>query len=123
MVHFFILVPLLFLTVQAFNSTKVQPKIITENHFCVRQRFELLLFKTKHFATPNKLFTYRKINLLLTNSIYLFFFSLKNQRRLAQSKVHYKFFSLKKNDSQTFKRSNAKSVYCSVHVIGTTFFH
>ena len=60
----------------------------TQKH---HQHFELSNWR---IDTSNLLSTYRKINVLLTNSIYFVFFSLKNQRRLAQTKVHYKFLPL-----------------------------
>ena len=46
--------------------------------------------KSLHFNASN----YRKINFRLTSNIDLVFYSLENQKRLAQTKVHYIFFSL-----------------------------
>ena len=41
------------------------------------------------------------MSLLLTNSIYFVFSSLQNQRRLAQTKDHYKFFTLSEKNRLT----------------------
>ena len=90
------------------------------NYFCVRdknrrnhnQHVQLLFFKINlHFVTRNKISTYRKLNLLLLNSIYLVFFPLEMQRRLIQTEVYYMFFllSLKRNSSQTFKNKLQKT--------------
>ena len=51
--------------------------------------------------------TDRRINSLLTNSIYLVFSSLKNQQRFAQSKVTHRFFTLPEN---TKKLTNLKNI-------------
>ena len=60
-------------------------------------------------------------NLFLIDSIYLVFPSLKNQRKLLQTKVWYKFFTLSdNNDRQTFKSINCKKFFSSVYVVGTT---
>ena len=53
------------------------------------------------------------------NRIYLVFSSLKNQRRFAQTKVHYKFFNLpeKKTTHKLSKVTTLKNVFSSLHVI------
>ena len=45
-----------------------------------------------HFIPSNKIYTYRKLNLSLTNSIYLVFLPLEMQRKLTQTKVYHTFF-------------------------------
>ena len=73
-----------------------------ENYFCVRQKnrrkhnqYDKLLFFTinLHFITSNQISIYRKLNLPLTNSIYLAFLPLEMQRRLKLTKVYYMFFT------------------------------
>ena len=68
--------------------------------------------------------TYKKMNLLLTNSISSVFSFLKNLRSLAQTKGHYIFLlCLKRNDSKTFESSNLKKKkFSNVHVTATTCF-
>ena len=58
------------------------------------QHFRQLFFKKHlHFGTSNEISTLGKLNLILINSIYLFFYSLKMQKRLIQTKVHKKIFN------------------------------
>ena len=73
---------------------------MTRNYFCVRhksrrtrnQHFKLLYFKlNSHFGKSNYISACRKLNLLLINSICLVVSFLEMQRKLIQSKVHYKF--------------------------------
>ena len=77
--------------------------------------------------------SYEKLNLLLTNSINLVYFSLGMQRKLIQTKLQYKFFlpCLKRNASQTLQSSSYKQLfpkcvyYCysfSFHVINGRLF-
>ena len=69
---------------------------MTEDSFCVRhknrrkhnQHFKLLFFTINlHFITSNLIYTYRKLNLFLTNSIHLVSLPLKMGQRLKQTKV------------------------------------
>ena len=81
--------------------------------------------------------SYEKLNLLLTNSINLVYFSLEMQRKLIQTKLQHKFFlpCLKRNASQTLQSSSYKQLfpkcvyYCysfnewfSFHVINRRLF-
>ena len=57
-------------------------------------------------------YTYKKLNLLLINSIILVFSSIDMQRRFIQTKLYHKFFllCLKKSLSQTFESSSCKTL-------------
>ena len=55
--------------------------------------FKLLFFmKNLHFITSTQIYSYRKLNLPLTNSICLVFLTLEMQRELKQTKVYNIFF-------------------------------
>ena len=64
----------------------------------------------------------RKLNLLVINRIYLVVSSLEMQRRLIQTKLHYKYFySVSKETTHKHsKLAAAKSFSSNVHVIDTT---
>lgn len=57
--------------------------------------------------------SYEKLNLILTNSINLVYFSLKMQRKVIQTKLQHKFFlpCLKRNASQTLQGSSYKQLF------------
>ena len=106
---------------------------MTRNYFCVRhksrrtrnQHFKLLYFKlNSHFGKSNYISACRKLNLLLINSICLVVSFLEMQRKLIQSKVHYKFFSSvsKETTHKPSKVAAAKTFRQCVHVIDTTCF-
>ena len=70
--------------------------------FCVHHTIgknNLHIALNLHFVTPNQISTYRKLNLILINCVYLFFFTLKMQRRLVQTKVQF-LLCLKRNNWQ-----------------------
>ena len=63
--------------------------------------------------------TYGKLNILIMNNIYSVFFSVEIQRRLAQTKLYFQFFTLclKRNISQTSKVAAAKNFFPSVYML------
>ena len=78
-------------------------KTLTKNYFCARhknrrkhnQDFKLLLFAINlHFIKSKQIYTSRKLNLPLTNNIYLVFLPLEMQRKLKQTKVTTRLFTL-----------------------------
>ena len=86
---------------------------------------KLLFFTIKlHFVTLNQMSTYRKLNLLLTSSIYLVLLPLEMQRRLKQTKIYHTFsyFVWKETTHKPLKVAAAKSLFSSVYIIGTTCF-
>ena len=64
-----------------------------------------------HFVTSNQISTYRKLDLSLTNSVYLVFLPLETQKGLEQTKVSTRFFTLKRNDPKTFKTGSCKNLF------------
>ena len=68
--------------------------------------------------------TQGKLNLLLTNSIYFVFSSLKMQWRLIQTKLFYTIFHSvwKETSHKPSKVAAAKNFFSSVYVIGTACF-
>ena len=104
-----------------------------ENYFCVHhknsqkynQRFKLLFFKlNSHFRPSDLIHICRKLNLLLINSVYLVVSSLYKQRRLIQTKVHFKFFYPVQIEMthKASKEAAAKNFFSSVYVIDVTSF-
>ena len=80
-----------------------------------------------HFGISNSLSKYRKINLILINSIYLVFSSLEVQIILKYScipKYTTSFFTPSEKKAFTNLQSIAttKNIFSSVYVIGTTCF-
>ena len=45
-----------------------------------------------YFATSNQISIYKKLNLILTSSIYLVFLPLEMQKRPKETKVYHMFF-------------------------------
>ena len=66
------------------------------------------------FSTSNSLSTYRKTNLLFTNSICLVFSSLENQRRSQPTKVLYSWLKI-----AVYKPLKVANIFSSVYVIDT----
>ena len=97
-----------------------------QKHMKTKPAFWTTIFQKKnlHFSISNELYICRKINLFLTNSIYLVFISLEIQRRAIPTKYTTRFFTLfKKNYLKTFKNiATSKHRFSSVNVIVTTCF-
>ena len=78
------------------------------------------LHGSAHFTIPlitsKQIHSYRKLNLPLTNSIYLVFLPLEIQRKLKETKVYHSFFS------HCLKIAAPKTLFSSVYVIGKTCF-
>ena len=70
-----------------------------------------------HFVASNQIFTYRKLNLSLTSSIYFVFLPLEMQKTLIneqwtdKSIPHVFLLCIKRNDQQTFKCSSYKNLF------------
>ena len=70
-----------------------------------------------HFVASNQIFTYRKLNLSLTSSIYFVFLPLEMQKTLIneqwtdKSILHVFLLCIKRNDQQTFKCSSYKNLF------------
>ena len=70
-----------------------------------------------HFVASNQIFTYRKLNLSLTSSIYFVFLPLEMQKTLIneqwtdKSILHFFLLCIKRNDQQTFKCSSYKNLF------------
>ena len=105
---------------------------MTDNYFCIRhknrrkhnQHFKLLFFKlNSHFETSNETSKYRKLNLLLINSIYLTISSLEMQRQPDRPKYTTFFLiCIKKTTRKPSKVAAAKKFSPGVYVIDTTCF-
>ena len=62
--------------------------------------------------TSSQISAHRKLNLLLTSSIYLVFLPLKVRRRLKQTKTYHIFLLyLKRNDPQTFTSCSCEKLF------------
>ena len=75
---------------------------------------KLLFFTINlHSVTSNQISTYRKLNLLLTSSIYFVFWPLEMQKktRTDQSIPRVFLLCLKRNDPQTFKSGSCKNPF------------
>ena len=89
---------------------------------------KLLFFTINlHFLTSNRISTYRKLNLPRTSSIYFAFLPLEMQKRLKQTKLWQAFsyfilYYIKETTHKSLKVAAAKSLFCSVYIIGTTCF-
>ena len=89
---------------------------------------KLLFFTTNlHFVTSNQISTHRKLNLPLSSSIYFVFLPLEMQKRLKQTKLWHAFsyfilYYIKETTHKSLKVAAAKSLFCSVYIIGTTCF-
>ena len=86
---------------------------------------KLLFFTINlHFVTSNQVSTFRKLNLLLSSSIYFVFLPLEMQKRLKQSKVCHAFsyFVRKEATHKPLKVAAANSLFSSVFVTGTICF-
>ena len=86
---------------------------------------KLLFFKINlHFVTSNQISTFRKLNLILSSSIYFVFLPLEMQKRLKQTIVCHAFsyFVWNKTTHKPLKVAAAKSLFSSVYIIGTTCF-
>ena len=77
-----------------------------------------------HSVTSNQIFTDRKLNLSFATSIYVPFSSLEMQKWLEQTKICHVFsyFVRKETTHKPFQVPAAKTLFSSVHVIGTTCF-
>ena len=70
-----------------------------------------------HFVASDQIFTYRKLNLSLTSSIYFVFLPLEMQKTLIneqwtdKSIPHVFLLCIKRNDQQTFKCSSYKNLF------------
>ena len=70
-----------------------------------------------HFVASNQIFTYRKLNLSLTSSIYFVFLPLEMQKTLIneqwtdKSIPHVFLLCIKRSDQQTFKCSSYKNLF------------
>ena len=71
-----------------------------------------------HFFTSNQISTYRKLNLILINNIYVVFFPLEMQRRPYRQKYTTHFLQKKnktknktKQKSQTFKNRSCEKLF------------
>ena len=70
-----------------------------------------------HFVASNQIFTYRKLNLSLTSSIYFVFLHLEMQKTLIneqwtdKSTPHVFLLCIKRSDQQTFKCSSYKNLF------------
>ena len=70
-----------------------------------------------HFVASNQIFTYRKLNLSLTSSIYFVFLPLEMQKTMIneqwtdKSIPHVFLLCIKRNDQQTFKCSSYKNLF------------
>ena len=78
-----------------------------------------------HFVASNQIFTYRKLNLPLTSSIYFVFLPLHMQKRLKQTKVYYTLFHFvwKEMSHKTFKVAAVITLSSGVYIIGATWFN
>ena len=84
------------------------------------QHFKLIFFTINlHFVTSNQIPTYRKTNLPLTSSICLVFLPLEMQGRL-KPKYTTRFFTLKRNDPQTFKSGSRENPF--IQCVQLTFY-
>ena len=108
-------------------------EIINESYFVSATKIggnttnisKLLFFTINlHFATSNQISTFRKLNLLLSSSIYFVFLPLEMQKRLKQSKVCHAFsyFVRKEATHKPLKVAAANSLFSSVFVTGTICF-
>ena len=77
-----------------------------------------------HFITSKQIYSYRKLNLLLTNSIYIVFLPLEMQRKLKQTKVYHTFYQFvwKKMAHEPLKVASSKTLFSSVYVSGKSCF-
>ena len=70
-----------------------------------------------HFVASNQIFTYRKLNLSITSSIYFVFLPLEMQKTLIneqwtdKSIPHVFLLCIKRSDQQTFKCSSYKNLF------------
>ena len=86
---------------------------------------KLLFFTINlHFVTSNQISTFRKLNLLLSSSIYFVFLPLEMQKRLKQTKVWHalSYFVWKETTHKPLKVAATNSLFSSVYVIGATCF-
>ena len=111
------------------GATKLQMKVIFVSATKIDENttnISKLLFFTinLHFVTSNQISTFRKLNLLLSSSIYFVFLPLEMQKRLKQTKVCHAFsyFIWKETTHKPLKVAAAKSLFSSVYIIGTTCF-
>ena len=111
------------------GATKLWTKVIFVSATKIGQNatnISKLLFFTinLHFVTSNQISTFRKLNLLLSSSIYFVFLPLEMQKRLKQTKVCHAFsyFVWKETTHKPLKVAAANILFSSVYVIGTTCF-
>ena len=101
------------------------PQTKTQNRRKHNQHFKLLFSAINlHSVTSNQIYTFRKLNLPLTSSIYFIFLPLEMQKRLKQTKVCHAFsyFVWKETTHKPLKVAAANILFSSVYVIGTTCF-
>ena len=75
-----------------------------------------------HLITSKQIYSYRKLNLPLTNSIYLLFLPLEMQRKLKQAKVYHSLFHFvwKETTHKPLKVAAPKTLFSSVYIIDKT---
>ena len=106
---------------------------MNESYFCVRHKnrqkhnyhFKTAVFYIKftlRHVKPN--IYWKKLNLLLTSSIYVSFFPLEMQKWFEHTKIYHTFsyFVWKETTHKALQVSAAKTLFSSVYVVGITCF-
>ena len=96
------------------------PQTKTQNRRKHNQHFKLLFSAINlHSVTSNQIYTFRKLNLPLTSSIYFIFLPLEMQKRLKQTKVCHAFsyFVWKETTHKPLKVAAANSLFSAYSML------